>query len=260
MNELETALSIANEAGACVLDFFRRGMAVSAKGEFDIVTEADRQSAAVISARLHAAFPDDAIVCEESGETEGSSGRCWYVDPLDGTKNFAHGFAHFCTMLALEQDGALKVAVVHDAARGETFTAERGRGAWCNGVPIRVSQPAALGTALVVSGFPSSKRHAEMDPAPFFRVARAVQGLRRTGCTGLDLAYTARGRFDALWEWGLESWDIAAGILLLEEAGGICSDWSGAPYRIGTRGLVAGSPPVHAQLLECISGKKDFDR
>jgi myo-inositol-1(or 4)-monophosphatase len=257
MTALATAISIAEEAGVLVRAGFGSGMESRQKGHFDIVTATDVAVSQLMVGRLQDEFPGDAIVCEEAGRLDGSPDRQWYIDPLDGTKNFAHGLAHCCTMLALEVRGELEVAVIHDPLRGETFTAERGHGAYLNGLPIRVSATASLKDAMVTSGFPSAKRHADLDPAPFFRVGQNVQGLRRTGCTGLDLAYVACGRFDALWDWGLEIWDLAAGLLLVQEAGGVCSDWGGSPYRLGAPGLIAAGPGIHGPLSTCLTVRDD---
>lgn len=258
MSDLEKAVAIAREAGACVRDCFLAGRTQAArKGHFDIVTAADTEAAALIASRLRAAFPADGLVCEENGEHDAAAGRRWFVDPLDGTKNFAHGLAHFCTMVACEDRGELALAVIYDPMREETFAAARGEGAWLNGAPLRASAPGALASALVASGYPSSKRHAHLDPGPFLRIARAVQGLRRTGSTGLDLAYTACGRFDAVWDWGLEAWDIAAGLLIVQEAGGVCRNWRGETYRLGEPGLVAAAPWLAEEIINQIEGPKE---
>lgn len=251
MNELQAAASIACEAG----DQIRLGfgsMSFLPKGDFDIVTGTDLAASQLISQRLKQHFPGDAIICEESGHAAGGSGRVWYVDPLDGTKNFARGIGHFCTILAREEGGLVQLAVIHDPLRGETFTAQRGKGAWLNGERLEVSAPATLERSMVASGFPSSKRHAGLDAAPFHRVCQSVQALRRSGSTGLDLAYVAAGRYDAIWDWGLEPWDVAAGLLLVEEAGGLCTDWQGVPYRLGTPGLIAASPWLLPSLVTCL--------
>lgn len=253
-HSLQMATDIALEAGQKLRARFLAGQTAGMqKGNFDVLTAADVEAAQAIDRRIRENFPGDSVSCEESGRTNGSSRRLWHIDPMDGTKNFSHGLAHFCTMLALEEDGVLQLAVIHDPMRSETFSAIRGHGAWLNGSLIHVSAPATIGLALVVSGFPSSKRHQGIDPAPFHRVCAAVQGLRRTGSTGLDLAYVASGRYDGLWDWGLEQWDLAPGLLIVEEAGGVCSDWSGNPYRLGEPALIAASPWLQAELKNCLT-------
>jgi myo-inositol-1(or 4)-monophosphatase len=246
---LEHAITIARGAGEIVLDCYRKRVECRLKGDFDVVTEADYIAESFILERLREFAPDHAILTEESGDNAKGHPYRWYVDPLDGTKNFAHGHACFCTMLALEHDGELELAVVFDPVRNEMFTAQRGRGAWCNGTPMAVSTVAHPAAALLTSGFPSSKRHRSSNTQVFLDMAMGCQGLRRTGCSGLDFAYVAAGRFDAVWDSGLEPWDVAPGMLLVREAGGQCTDWRGEPYRIGYPDLFAANPVLHRALL-----------
>lgn len=253
-HELEAAALIATGAGDLIRRCFADGDAASTtKGFLDIVTNADVEAAQWIASEIRHTFPKDGLFCEESGQSHGVSGRVWYIDPLDGTKNFAHGVPHFCTMLALEEDGEIQLAVIHDPMRRETFRAVRGFGAYCNDVRLRVSAITEPSEAMVASGFPSGKRHREIDAAPFHRVCAAVQGLRRSGCTGLDLAYVSCGRFDGMWDWGLEKWDLAAGLLIVQEAGGVCTDWDGEPYTLGEPGLIAAGPGIHGPLRLLLS-------
>lgn len=254
---LENAITIARGAGEIVLDCYRKRVECRPKGDFDLVTEADYLAEAFILERLRESVPDHAILTEESGDNaKGHTYRYrWYVDPLDGTKNFAHGHACFCTMLALEHDGELELAVVFDPVRNEMFTAQRGQGAWCNGASISVSTVEHPAGALLTSGFPSSKRHRTSNPQVFLDMAMGCQALRRTGCSGLDFAYVAAGRFDALWDWGLEPWDVAPGMLLVREAGGQCTAWSGQPYQIGYPDLLAANPVLHQALLPVLQRK-----
>ena len=250
---LDAAIRIAEKAGNLIREHFLAGGIVSRrKGSLDIVTQADVEAALLIATEIRQVFPGHGVFCEESGQISGASEHVWYVDPLDGTKNFAHSVPHFCTMLALEAHGELQLAVVHDPMRNETFSAARGLGAYCNGARMQVSSIASLADALVASGFPSGKRHRGLDPAPFHRVCGAAQGLRRSGCTGLDLANVAAGRFDALWDWGLEKWDLAPGLLLVEEAGGICTNWDGEPYALGEPGLIAANQAIHRSLRSLV--------
>jgi len=249
ISHLTLAVQIAQEAGGILLDCYRRGVACRAKGSFDVVTEADHLAEALILRMLDEAVPDHAVLTEEAGSARDGHACRWYIDPMDGTKNFSHGHPFFCTMLAMERDGELELAVVHDPIRHETFRAERGGGVFCNDQPVHVSGVRTPAGALVTSGYPSSKRHQGAPAQVFLDITMRCQALRRTGCSGLDFAYVACGRFDAVWDWGLEPWDIAPGLLLVREGGGVCTDWQGDPYCIGGEGVVAANPELHASLL-----------
>ncbi len=215
--------------GARLREFFAQGVETEYKGDVDLVTVADRTSEKLIRERLAAAFPEHGIYGEE-GTRERLDGEFrWYVDPLDGTTNFAHGFPQFCVSLGLEQrpagladeaDGTLVAAVIYDPMRDELFVAERGHGALLNGKPMRVSRTPELAEALLATGFPSRKRHASPNIHFYQEFTLRSHGVRRAGSAALDLAYVAAGRLDAFWEFNLNPWDTAAGILLVEEAGG----------------------------------------
>src|SRR5713226_7306202 len=225
---LETAVEIAREAGALLTTWFERRVTVETKGEYDLVTEADRSSERLVVERLRTHFPSHGIVAEEGGGHESASEFRWYVDPLDGTTNFAHAFPMFNVTLGLERAGELIAGVVYDPLHGEMFTAERGSGAWLNNRRIHVSQAKRLADSLESTGFPSRKRHHNVNIHFYHQMAMASHGVRRTGSAAIDLAYVASGRLDAFWEFGLNPWDMAAGILLVSEAGGRVSDMSGA--------------------------------
>ena len=240
MNYLESAIEIAREAGALLARYFERRVAFEMKGEFDLVTVADRASEALVVERLRARFPSHGIVAEEGGGHESPSEFRWFVDPLDGTTNFAHSFPMFNVTLALERAGELIAGVVFDPVRGELFSAERGAGAYLNGTRIRVSSAARLRDSLACTGFPNSKRGSNANIHFFFQMAMASHGVRRTGSAALDLAYLACGRLDLFWEFGLNPWDMAAGALLVSEAGGKVSDMRGEPL------IAAGSPHILA--------------
>ena len=257
---LETAAGIARGAGQIVLDCFHKGVHCRSKGDFDVVTEADELAESFILSRLREVAPEHAVLSEESGDNAKGHAYRWYIDPLDGTKNFAHGHACFCTMLALEHDGELALAVVFDPVRDELFTAQRGGGAWCNGVPVAVSPIERPAGALITSGYPSSKRHRNSNAELFLDMTMNCQALRRTGCSGLDFAYVAAGRFDAVWDWGLEPWDIAPGLLLVREAGAQCTTWNGEPYRIGSPDVLAANPALHQPLLSLLQRHADLSR
>lgn len=245
---LATVTEFVHEAGEIVLECYARRVPSMEKGHLDIVTEADLAASAHLTERLRKAFPDHDVVCEEHPD---SSPRdiCWIIDPLDGTKNFTHGHPFFCVSAARLEAGQPRIAITYDPIRRETFTAVLGQGAHLNGEPIHVSGLERLSQAMLTSGFPSGKRHRHLSPQPFLDIAREAQALRRTGSSALDLAYVAAGRFDAVWDWGLETWDLAAGLLLVAEAGGVCLDWRGQPYQLGTPGIAAGNAALLQPLL-----------
>jgi myo-inositol-1(or 4)-monophosphatase len=252
------ASAIAREAGARLREFFAQGVETEYKGEVDIVTVADRTVEKLIRTRLGEAFPEHGVYGEE-GTRERMQGEFrWYVDPLDGTTNFAHGFPQFCVSMGLEQrpagldpeqDGTLTAGVIYDPLRDELFTAERGRGAQLNGRPIRVSRTPELAEALLATGFPSRKRHASPNVHFYHEFSLRSHGLRRAGSAALDLAYVACGRLDAFWEFNLNPWDTAAGILLIQEAGGRASDFAGNAFRLDSREVLASNGLIHAELV-----------
>jgi myo-inositol-1(or 4)-monophosphatase len=256
------AAAIAQEAGARLREFLIQGVVTEYKGDVDLVTVADRTSEKLIRERLGVAFPEHGIYGEE-GTRERLGGEFrWYVDPLDGTTNFAHGFPHFCVSLGLEQrpsgletgqDGTLVAAVIYDPMRDELFTAERGQGAWLNGKPMRVSRTPELAEALVATGFPSRKRHESPNIHFYQEFTLRSHGVRRAGSAALDLSYVAAGRLDAYWEFNLNPWDTAAGILLVEEAGGQVTGFSGDKYRLDSREILASNGLIHAELLGLFS-------
>jgi len=247
---LETSVEIAREAGALLSKYFERRVTFELKGEHDLVTEADRASEQLVIERLSAHFPSHSIVAEEGGGHTGSSEYCWYVDPLDGTTNFAHGFPMYNITMALEQSGELIAGVIFDPEHNEMFTAERGSGAYLNNRRIRVSKVNRLENTLVATGFPSKKRHENVNIHFYYQLAMLTHGVRRAGSAALDLAYVASGRLDGFWEFGLNSWDMAAGILLIAEAGGKCSDMKGGSVSLRGPHLLADNGLVHQQIVD----------
>jgi len=241
---LETALDIAREASALLRELSVQHVGFELKGEHDLVTVADRASEKLIVERLRAHFPSHSIVAEEGGGHAGSSDFRWYVDPLDGTTNFAHGFPVYNVTLALEQAGELIAGVIADPNRDEIFTAERSAGAFLNGRRIHVSKVERVEDALAATGFPSRNRHQNVNVHFFYQLAMMSHGVRRPGAAALDLAYVACGRLDLFWEFHLHPWDMAAGILMIQEAGGLCTNMFGAqpdlqgPHILGDNGLV----------------------
>ncbi len=252
------AAEIAREAGARLREFFGQGVATEYKGDVDIVTVADRTAEKLIRERLGVAFPEHGIYGEEGTRDRLESKFRWYVDPLDGTTNFAHGFPQFCVSLGLEQrpaglapeqDGKIVAAVTYDPLRDDLYAAERGRGARLNGRPMRVSRTPVLAEALVATGFPSRKRHESPNIHFYQEFTLRSHGVRRAGSAALDLAYIAAGRLDAYWEFNLNTWDTAAGFLLVEEAGGKMTDFAGKPFRLDSREILASNGLVHAELV-----------
>jgi myo-inositol-1(or 4)-monophosphatase len=249
---------IALEAGALLRGFFERGVATEYKGEVDVVTEADRSSEKLIVERLSAAFPTHGIYGEEGSRRRLDAEYRWYVDPLDGTTNFAHGFPVFCVSMGLEHrpaglaadaDGELIAGVVYDPTRDELFAAEKGMGAWREGRRIAVSRTAHLAEALLATGFPSRKRHVSPNIHFYQEFTLRSHGVRRAGSAALDLAYTACGRLDGFWEFHLNPWDTAAGALLVLEAGGSMNRFDGAPFRLNSDETLATNGLVRDELI-----------
>ena len=251
------AAAIALEAGALLRGYFKRGVETEYKGDVDLVTEADRASEKLITERLTAAFPDHGIYGEEGARQRIESEYRWYVDPLDGTTNFAHGFPVFCVSLGLEHrpagragdaDGELIAGVIYDPTRDELFAAEKGQGAWLDGRRVRVSQTARLSEALLATGFPSRKRHVSPNIHFYQEFTLRSHGVRRAGSAALDLAYTACGRMDGFWEFHLNPWDTAAGVLLVTEAGGSVTRFDGAPFRLNSEEVLATNGHLEKEL------------
>jgi myo-inositol-1(or 4)-monophosphatase len=247
---LETAVEIAREAGALLANYFERRVPFELKGDFDLVTEADRASERLVVERLRSHFPSHGIMAEEGGGHVSPSEFRWYVDPLDGTTNFAHSFPMFNVTLGLERAGEIIAGVVYDPIHGEMFSAERGSGAWLNNRRIHVSPAKRLADSLLSTGFPSKKRHQNVNIHFYHQMAMASHGVRRTGSAAIDLAYVASGRLDGFWEFGLNPWDMAAGILLVSEAGGRVSDMNGALHTMpASRHILADNGAIHEEVL-----------
>jgi len=242
--------AIAREAGALVMGHFARHVTIEYKGEVDLVTVADRSSEALIVSRLRERWPEHGIVAEEGTCSGPDSEYRWYVDPLDGTTNFAHGYPVFCISIALtRQDGQLEVGVLYDPTRDEMFSAERGAGATLNGKPIRVSRTPRLSECLLGTGFPSHKRHKNPNIHFYQQLTLRSHGVRRAGSAALDLACVACGRYDGFWEFNLNPWDTAAGVLLVKEAGGTVTRYDGATFRLDSREVLASNGVVHQELI-----------
>ena len=253
------AAEIAREAGARLREFFAEGVATEYKGDVDLVTVADRTVEKLIRTRLSEVYPEHGMYGEEGTRERMEREFRWYVDPLDGTTNFAHGFPQFCVSMGLEQrgaglkdeqDGTLVAAVIYDPMRDELFAAERGRGATINGKVMSVSKTADLAEALVATGFPSRKRHQNPNIHFYHEITLRSHGVRRAGSAALDLAYVAAGRLDGFWEFNLNPWDTAAGVLLVEEAGGRISNFAGGPFQLNSEETLVSNGLIHDELVQ----------
>jgi myo-inositol-1(or 4)-monophosphatase len=241
--------SMAREAGALLMDYFYQHVKIEYKGDVDLVTVADRKSEALILERIRKQFPTHDVMGEEGTRIETGSDYKWYVDPLDGTTNFAHGYPVFCVSLAVEHRGKRIAGVVYDPTRDEMFAAELGGGARLNDRAIHVSTIANLGECLIATGFPSQKRHKNPNIYFYHQLTLRTHGVRRAGSAALDLCNVASGRFDGFWEFNLNPWDTAAGVLIVEEAGGEVTDFKGGEFQIASRETLASNGLVHDALL-----------
>ena len=255
---LNFAVQTARDAGRILAEKFGRVIQVSNKGDIDLVTEADLAAEQLVIERIHSHFPRHAILAEESGtlsvhgEYSDAEYR-WIVDPLDGTTNYAHGYPCFCVSIGLEQQGKLVIGVIYDPIRDELFAAERGEGATLNGRRIHVSNVESLDRALVCTGFPYDVRDRGDFARHFTNFIMHAQGVRRDGSAAMDLAAVACGRFEGFWEEGLKPWDVAAGALILEEAGGRISKYDGSPLDIYTPPVLASNGLVHEEMMRVLA-------
>lgn len=239
---------LAREAGALLMSYFGK-VSIEYKGEADLVTQADRASEKLIAERIRRQWPDHDLIGEEGSRSETGSDYCWYVDPLDGTTNFAHGYPVFCVSLGLDYKGERLAGVIYDPTRNEMFAAEKGKGATLNGASIHVSMTSRLAESLVATGFPSHKRHKNPNIHFYHQLTLRSHGVRRAGSAALDLCYVACGRYEAFWEFNLNPWDTAAGVLLVQEAGGTVTNFNGGPFTIDSRQVLASNSLLHDELL-----------
>ena len=252
---LELAVSLARAAGKIQREHYATELDIRTKSApVDLVTDVDESCEALIVSTLEAERPEDAILAEEGGERHrGETAWRWVIDPLDGTTNYAHGYPRFCVSIGVEFEGARTVGVVYDPLMDELYHAVVGRGAFLNGRQIHVSEETALDRALLATGFAYDRRKSEQDNldefAAFLKAARA---LRRDGSAALDLCYVAAGRLDGFWEFKLAPWDVAAGYLIVEEAGGRCSDVSGGAAPASGSAVVASKGRIHRAMLEVL--------
>ena len=252
------AEGIARQAGALLREFYAKGVATEYKGDVDLVTEADRASEKLIVAELKKAFPAHGVYGEEGTRSGLESEYRWYVDPLDGTTNFAHGFPAFCVILGLERrakglaadaDGEMVAGVIYDPLRDEMFSAERGKGAWLNGRQVHVSKIATVQESLTATGFPSQKRHSSPNIHLYQEMTLRSHGVRRAGSAGLDLAYVACGRLDGFWEFNLNPWDTSAGVLMVVEAGGSVTHFDGGKFTLDSREVLATNGLIKDEMV-----------
>jgi myo-inositol-1(or 4)-monophosphatase len=252
------AEGIARQAGALLRGFYAKGVATEYKGDVDLVTQADRESEQLIVDKLKAVFPSHGVYGEEGTRDRLESEYRWYIDPLDGTTNFAHGFPAFCIVLGLERrvaglapdaDGEMIAGVIYDPLRDEMFSVERGRGAWLNQRQISVSKVATLQESLTATGFPSKKRHESPNIHFYNEITLRSHGVRRAGSAGLDLAYVACGRLDGFWEFNLNPWDTSAGVVRVEEAGGTVTRFNGDKFTLDSREVLATNRLIKGEMV-----------
>jgi myo-inositol-1(or 4)-monophosphatase len=251
---LNIAVKAARRAGSIINRATRNLdiVAVREKAANDFVSEVDREAERAIISTLHEAYPAHAILAEESGASGASEYR-WVIDPLDGTTNFLHGFPQYCVSIGLEHRGVVTQAVIYDPGKNDLFTASRGRGAYLNDARIRVSKKAQLKSSLIGTGFPFKELvHLDAYLAMLRDMMKGTAGVRRAGSAALDLAYVAAGRLDGFWEMGLARWDMAAGSLLITEAGGLVGDLEGNESYMDSGYIVGGSPKVFAEMLRLL--------
>jgi myo-inositol-1(or 4)-monophosphatase len=252
--------AIAREAGALLMHHFHQHLKIEYKGDADLVTAADRASEVLIRERIRQQWPAHDVLGEEQGLSDQGSDYRWYIDPLDGTTNFAHGFPVFCVSMGLErrglerrssgQQGERIAAVIYDPTRDELFSAAQGSGAYLNGEPLHISKTATLKESLLATGFPSQKRHKNPNIYFYHQITLHSHGVRRAGSAALDLCNVAAGRFDGFWEFNLNPWDTAAGVLIVQEAGGRVTRFDGSPFELNSHETVASNGLIHDALLQ----------
>ncbi len=247
------AKEAALEAGQMLLSHLQTDFQISKKGRINLVTEMDLKAEKLIVDRIRLNFPDHEILAEERGTQTGSGPCKWIIDPLDGTTNYAHGYQFFCVSIAVELEGQLVVGVVYDPVTKEFFSARKDAGATLNGQPIQVSTEDVLVDSLLTTGFSYQKTEIQRNLELFNRIIFHCRAIRRDGSAALDLCYVACGRFDGFWELSLNCWDVAAGRLMVEEAGGCVTAFDGSPCTIYERELLASNGKIHSAMVELLS-------
>ncbi len=251
---LDFIKTIAAQAGDILQNFATADLNIEHKGRTDLVTQADHESERFLINAIQKHFPEHAIIAEESGEWAGSQDHQWFIDPLDGTLNYAHGVPIYCVSIGYAYQGKMELGVVYDPNRDEFFCAQRRQGATLNGQPIHVSYFTELIDCMLVTGFPNEVENPPDDnTANFLRFNHTAQTVRRLGSAALDVVYVAAGRLDGFWEVSIYQWDIAAGSLIVEEAGGVVSDIFGGPnYMQNPPSIVCANPIIHQKMLDIL--------
>lgn len=253
----KTAVDAAKKAGLLLKKNIGKAHRIEFKGAIDIVTEMDKNAENLIIKTLKKAFPKHGILTEESDEQKSASEYRWIIDPLDGTTNYSHGFPVFCVSIALEKDGEIVLGVVFNPMLNELFTAEKGKGAYLNNKKIKVSHIKELTKSLLATGFPYDVRTSEQNNiANFANFAVKAQAIRRAGSAALDMCYIACGRFDGFWELKLKPWDTAAAMLIINEAGGVVTDFKGRPFSFYSGETLASNGLIHAEMIDILQNKK----
>ncbi|HSR54027.1 MAG TPA: inositol monophosphatase family protein [Acidobacteriota bacterium] len=247
---MPVAQEAARQAGKLLFENLRGDFKVAKKGPIDLVTEMDLAAEKLIVETIGESFPDDEVLAEERGLELGEARRRWIIDPLDGTTNYAHGYRFFCVSIAFEQDGRVELGAVYDPVTDEMYTARRGGGAYLNGQKLRVSATESLEDALLCTGFPYDKQMMSQGVDFFKRLLFCARAVRRDGSAALDLCYVAAGRFEGFWEKGLQAWDVAAGQLIVSEAGGRVTGIEEEDFSVYGRQIVASNGRIHQDLLQ----------
>jgi myo-inositol-1(or 4)-monophosphatase len=251
----ECAIEIAREAGIFLKNKLNSAHTIDYKGEINLVTDVDKTSEEMITSKINTMFPDHDILSEEFTHTDRGSDFRWIIDPLDGTTNYAHGYPFFCVSIALERLSTMIVGIVYDPMLNEMFVAEKGKGAFLNDREIHVSNTRGVIKGLLATGFPYDIREDSHNNLNNFNtMILKAQAIRRAGSAALDLAYVAAGRFDGFWELKLNPWDIAAGWLLVEEAGGIVTDMGGNDYYLESLSILASNGRIHKEMMSVLKG------
>lgn len=249
---LSVAAETAREAGKMLFEHLRKEFRISKKGRIDLVTEMDLRSERMIVDRIRSEFPDHQILAEEEGRRGGPSPYQWVIDPLDGTTNYTNGYRFFAVSIGLEFQGKILLGVVYDPVTDELFSAERGQGAYLNGEPIRVSDENLLVDSLLGTGFSYNQPEIQLNLDYFGRFVMHARAVRRDGSASLDLCYVACGRFDGMWELTLKPWDVAAGKVIIEEAGGLVTGFDGKPCTIYDGEILASNGKIHQQMIDVL--------
>ena len=255
----ECAIEIAREAGIFLKNKLNSVHTIDYKGEINLVTEVDKISEKMITSKITTLFPDHDILAEEFTDIDSGSDFRWIIDPLDGTTNYAHGYPFFCVSIALERLDTMIVGVIYNPMLDEMFVAEKGKGAFLNGREIHVSNTRGIIKSLLATGFPYDIREDRDNNLNYFNeMILKAQAIRRAGSAALDLAYVAAGRFDGFWELKLNPWDIAAGWLLVEEAGGIVTDMGGNDYYLKSSSILASNGRIHAEMMAILESESSI--